>query len=168
MAFQTAGGTLFPYALEALLEGTFVFGSVTKKAMLLATAPTGVEDFVDDLDELSTTNYTGGYGGSGRKTMSASFTFTTDVSDPTLGAFVDLTYLADTVILLRYFESQGEVRRAMSVVKKRTSAHENTIREYALTSRGLKVGPPLTNLHGILRGIPTIVNGAQVRPGRPP
>jgi circadian clock protein KaiC len=81
---------------------------------------------------------------------------------------IDLTYLADTVILLRYFESQGEVRRAMSVVKKRTSAHENTIREYALTSRGLKVGPPLTNLHGILRGIPTIVNGAQVRPGRPP
>ena len=59
---------------------------------------------------------------------------------------IDLTYLADTVILLRYFEMLGEVRRAISVVKKRTSAHENTIREYTLHSRGISVGEPLTNL----------------------
>ena len=58
---------------------------------------------------------------------------------------IDLTYLADTVILLRYFEMLGEVRRAISVVKKRTSAHENTIREYTLHSRGISVGEPLTN-----------------------
>jgi circadian clock protein KaiC len=70
---------------------------------------------------------------------------------------IDLTYLADTVILLRYYEVLGEVRRAISVVKKRTSAHENTIREYRLTSRGVQVGTPLRNLHGVLRGVPTIV-----------
>ena len=70
---------------------------------------------------------------------------------------IDLTYLADTVILLRYFEMRGEVRRAMSVVKKRTSAHENTIREYRLTGRGVTVGSPLTKLHGVLRGVPTVV-----------
>ena len=76
---------------------------------------------------------------------------------------IDLTYLADTVILLRYFEMTGEVRRAVSVVKKRTSAHENTIREYRLTNHGIVVGPPLTNLHGVLRGVPTMVGG--VSPG---
>ena len=72
---------------------------------------------------------------------------------------IDLTYLADTVILLRYFEMLGEVRRAISVVKKRTSAHENTIREYTLNSRGISVGEPLRNLHGVLRGVPSIVSG---------
>jgi circadian clock protein KaiC len=77
---------------------------------------------------------------------------------------IDLTYLADTVILLRYFEAAGEVRRAMSVVKKRTSAHENTIREYMLTGRGLKVGLPLTNMHGVLRGVPNVAADAADRP----
>ena len=70
---------------------------------------------------------------------------------------VDLTYLADTVILLRYFEARGRVRRAMSVVKKRTSRHEDTIREYMIDSRGLTLGEPLTNFHGVLRGTPTLV-----------
>jgi len=68
---------------------------------------------------------------------------------------IDLTYLADTVILLRYFEARGEVRRAISVVKKRTSAHENTIREYWLDSHGVSLGKPLTEFHGVLRGTPT-------------
>ncbi len=72
---------------------------------------------------------------------------------------IDLTYLADTVILLRYFESMGEVRRAISIVKKRTSAHENTIREYRLDSRGMTVGEPLSDFHGVLRGTPTLVSG---------
>jgi circadian clock protein KaiC len=72
---------------------------------------------------------------------------------------VDLTYLADTVVVLRYFEAQGRVRRAMSVVKKRTSKHEDTIREYMIDSRGLTLGDPLTNFHGILRGTPTLMNG---------
>lgn len=72
---------------------------------------------------------------------------------------IDLTYLADTVILLRYFEAFGEVRRAISVVKKRTSAHENTIREYRVHSKGLTLGEPLTNFRGVLRGVPEIVGG---------
>ena len=70
---------------------------------------------------------------------------------------VDLTYLADTVILLRYFEAFGRMRRAISVVKKRTSAHEDTIREYRLDSGGLKLGEPLTNFQGVMRGAPTMV-----------
>ncbi|MFZ2030956.1 MAG: ATPase domain-containing protein [Vitreimonas sp.] len=70
---------------------------------------------------------------------------------------VDLTYLADTVVLLRYFEALGRVRRAISVIKKRTSAHENTIREYVIDKRGLTLGQPLANFHGVLRGVPTLV-----------
>jgi circadian clock protein KaiC len=70
---------------------------------------------------------------------------------------VDVTYLADTVILLRYFEAVGRVRRAISVIKKRTSAHEDTIREYRIDQRGITVGEPLTGFHGVLRGVPTLV-----------
>lgn len=69
---------------------------------------------------------------------------------------VDLTYLADTVILLRYFEARGRVRRAMSVVKKRTGAHEDTIREYRISSDGLTVGDPLVEFQGVLRGVPSL------------
>jgi circadian clock protein KaiC len=70
---------------------------------------------------------------------------------------VDLSYLSDTVVMLRYFEAAGRVRRALSVVKKRSGTHENSIREFRLTSEGLKVGPPLTQFSGILTGIPTYV-----------
>ncbi|MET1755661.1 ATPase domain-containing protein [Novosphingobium sp. RD2P27] len=73
---------------------------------------------------------------------------------------VDVTYLADTVILLRYFEAAGQVRRAVSVVKKRTGAHENTIREYQIGSRGIILGEPLTNFQGVLRGVPILVGDA--------
>jgi circadian clock protein KaiC len=68
---------------------------------------------------------------------------------------VDITYLADTVILLRYFEALGKVRRAISIIKKRTGAHESTIREYRISSQGMTVGEPLDNFQGVLRGIPT-------------
>jgi circadian clock protein KaiC len=71
---------------------------------------------------------------------------------------VDVTYLADTVVLLRYFETVGEVRRAMSVIKKRSGAHENTIREFEIGDGGLTVGPALTNFHGVLRGVPNFVD----------
>lgn len=70
---------------------------------------------------------------------------------------VDVTYLADTVILLRYFEATGRVRRAVSVVKKRTGPHEDTIREYQIGSRGVTLGEPLTGFQGILRGVPELV-----------
>lgn len=70
---------------------------------------------------------------------------------------VDVTYLADTVILLRYFEALGQVRRAMSVIKKRTGPHESTIREYVIDQRGLTVGKPLGEFQGVLRGVPSFV-----------
>ena len=70
---------------------------------------------------------------------------------------VDVTYLADTVIMLRYFEAMGHVRRAISVIKKRAGSHENTIRELRIGSEGLKVGNPLEEFQGVLRGIPTYV-----------
>jgi circadian clock protein KaiC len=69
---------------------------------------------------------------------------------------VDVTYLADTVILLRYFENRGHVRRAISIVKKRTGSHEKTIREYEISSRGITLGQPLTNFQGVLRGVPVL------------
>jgi circadian clock protein KaiC len=68
---------------------------------------------------------------------------------------VDVTYLADTVILLRYFEAVGQVRRAISVIKKRSGFHEPTIREYRISREGLSVGDPLTDFQGVLRGVPT-------------
>lgn len=72
---------------------------------------------------------------------------------------VDVTYLADTVILLRYFEAIGEVRRAISVIKKRTGSHETTIREFRIGAGGLAIGEPLTDFHGVLRGVPTYAGG---------
>jgi circadian clock protein KaiC len=70
---------------------------------------------------------------------------------------VDVTYLADTVVLLRYFEAVGRVRRAISVIKKRTSAHEDTIREYRIGEGGISLGAPLTNFQGVLRGVPEMI-----------
>jgi circadian clock protein KaiC len=70
---------------------------------------------------------------------------------------VDVTYLADTVILLRYFEALGHVRRAISIIKKRTGAHEPTIREYRIGNNGLTIGAPLVGFQGILSGIPVYV-----------
>ena len=74
---------------------------------------------------------------------------------------VDVTYLADSVILLRYFEAMGEVRRAISVVKKRTGEHEKTIREFSIGRNGISVGKPLTNFQGVLRGVPVYVGPVQ-------
>jgi circadian clock protein KaiC len=67
---------------------------------------------------------------------------------------VDVTYLADTVVLLRYFEASGRVRRAISIIKKRTGAHEDTIREFRIGSYGIRLGEPLTGFQGVLRGVP--------------
>jgi circadian clock protein KaiC len=70
---------------------------------------------------------------------------------------IDATYLADTVILLRYFEAQGQVRRAVSIIKKRTGAHEPTIREYSIGTGGITLGAPLEAFQGILGGFPTYI-----------
>jgi circadian clock protein KaiC len=73
---------------------------------------------------------------------------------------VDTSYLADTVVLLRYFEAAGRLRRAVSVVKKRGGAHEDTLREFRLGAGGLYVGEPLEEFHGILTGTPSLPGGA--------
>ena len=73
---------------------------------------------------------------------------------------VDVTYLADTVILLRYFEALGRVRRAMSIIKKRTGSHEDTIREFRIGSYGIRLGEPLVGFQGVLRGVPHFVGTA--------
>jgi circadian clock protein KaiC len=73
---------------------------------------------------------------------------------------IDVTYLADTVILLRYFEAMGTIRRAVSIIKKRSGRHETTIREFRISSRGLSMGGPLEAFHGVLRGIPNYAGNA--------
>jgi circadian clock protein KaiC len=76
---------------------------------------------------------------------------------------VDASYLADAVVLLRYYEADGAVHQAISVVKKRGGAHERTIREFTMDSGGLHVGEPLRQFRGILTGAPTPVpeNGSK-------
>lgn len=71
-------------------------------------------------------------------------------------AIIDVSYLADTVVLLRYFELDGVIRQAISVVKQRSGPHERTLREFELTPKGLKVGRPLRGFRGILTGVPDI------------
>jgi circadian clock protein KaiC len=70
---------------------------------------------------------------------------------------VDTTYLADNVILFRFFEAAGNVRRAISVVKKRNGRHERTIREIDINEKGIVIGEPLTEFQGILTGVPTYI-----------
>ncbi len=68
---------------------------------------------------------------------------------------VDVSYLADCVILLRYFESRGRIRKALSVVKKRSGEHETAIRDLMLGKAGIQIGAPLEEFRGVLTGIPT-------------
>jgi circadian clock protein KaiC len=68
---------------------------------------------------------------------------------------VDTTYLADNVILFRFFESRGKVRRAISVIKKRSGKHELTIRELSVDEDGVHFGKPLDQFQGVLSGTPT-------------
>jgi circadian clock protein KaiC len=70
---------------------------------------------------------------------------------------IDLSYLADTVAYLRYFEHAGQVRRAISIMKKRGAVHEEFVREYQVTPTGLKVGQPLHEFKGVLTGQPEYV-----------
>lgn len=78
---------------------------------------------------------------------------------------VDLTYLSDSVLLLRYFEAQGEIRRALSAIKKRTGHHEPSIREFKISSDGLEVGPRLEGFRGILTGTPVYEGGERLLSG---
>jgi circadian clock protein KaiC len=74
--------------------------------------------------------------------------------DRQIQAPLDLSYLADTVLLFRYFEHRGAIHRAISVVKRRGGPHEPTIREMTLGPHGIAVGEPLTQFHGVLTGHP--------------
>jgi circadian clock protein KaiC len=72
---------------------------------------------------------------------------------------VDASYLADAVVLLRYYEAEGEVRQAISVVKKRGGQHERTIREFKLTENGVVIGEHLRKFRGVLTGVPVPIAG---------
>jgi circadian clock protein KaiC len=80
---------------------------------------------------------------------------------PTPSAPVDISYLADTVMLLRFFENKGQIRKAISVVKKRTGHHEDTIREFAITPHGIRVGKALNEFRGVLTGVPVYIGGQE-------
>src|SRR6201987_419625 len=74
---------------------------------------------------------------------------------------LDISYLSDAVLMLRYFEAEGRVRRAISLVKKRSGPHEDTIREFRLRPQGLQVGPPLPEFRGIFTGTPNYEGDAR-------
>ena len=82
---------------------------------------------------------------------------------------VDLSYLADAILLLRFFEAHGEVRKAVSIMKTRTANHERTVREVAIGPGGMSVGPPLTGVQGVLSGAPvwtgTVAPSGGAEPG---
>jgi len=79
---------------------------------------------------------------------------------PNMTSPIDASYLADCVVLLRYFEAEGELRQAISVLKKRGGAHERTIREFRLANGRIEIGEPLRKFRGVLTGVP-VENGAQ-------
>lgn len=88
----------------------------------------------------------------------------------TIHSYVDLTYLADTVVLLRFFEARGAVKQAVSVIKKRSGDHERTIREIKIGRGGIQVGEPLVRLQGVLTGVPRfeIIEKKAASPSAPP
>ena len=81
---------------------------------------------------------------------------------------VDVSYLADAVILLRYYETRGAFGRAISMLKKRTSAHEQTVREFRLTSEGFRVGAVLEEFRGILSGMQSTETAATAKTQKAP
>jgi circadian clock protein KaiC len=80
---------------------------------------------------------------------------------------VDVSYLADTILLFRYFERAGQIRQAISVVKKRSGVHERTIRELFLEKGEVKVGQPLAQFEGVLTGVPRLIGSSATREDAP-
>jgi circadian clock protein KaiC len=72
---------------------------------------------------------------------------------------IDVSYLSDTVVLLRYYETEGEIRQVISVVKQRVGPHERTLRELRMTNQGVEIGEPLSNFQGVLTGVPMFSDG---------
>jgi circadian clock protein KaiC len=75
----------------------------------------------------------------------------------TMQSAVDLTYLSDTVVLSRFFEARGQLKQALSVIKKRSGDHERSIREMWVSREGLCVGEPLVDMQGVLTGVPSFL-----------
>ena len=78
-----------------------------------------------------------------------------------MGAPVDVSYLADSVIVTRFFEALGNIRKAISIIKKRSGAHETTVRELTMQHNGVTVGPALTEFQGVLTGVPSYLGGGR-------
>ena len=81
---------------------------------------------------------------------------------------VDTSYLADSVVLLRYFEYAGKVKKAISVIKKRSGAHEESIRELRFDEHGIHLSEPLAQFRGILTGVPVELKTAGNDPSNEP
>jgi circadian clock protein KaiC len=81
---------------------------------------------------------------------------------------IDVTYLADTVLMFRFFEADGAVHKAVSVIKKRTGRHEHTIRELFIEPGEIRVGPPLDGFRGVLTGVPELLGEKQKKRRREP
>ena len=77
------------------------------------------------------------------------------------GSQAEVSYLADSLLSLRFFEAFGQVRKAISVLKKRSGHHEHTIREFQITDHGVRVGEPLHAFQGVLTGVPDYVGDKQ-------
>jgi circadian clock protein KaiC len=78
-----------------------------------------------------------------------------------MGTPVDVSYLADSVIITRFFEALGNIRKAISIIKKRSGAHETTVRELTMQHSGVTVGPALTEFQGVLTGVPSYLGGGR-------
>ena len=77
----------------------------------------------------------------------------------TMQSEIDVSYLSDTVVLLRYYEAEGEIRQLISVVKQRVGQHERTLRELRMSNRGVAIGEPLSSFQGVLTGVPVFCEG---------
>ena len=82
-------------------------------------------------------------------------------------ADVDLSYLSDGIVLFRYFEAKGRVRKAVTIAKSRVTAHETSIREFSLGSKGVEVGEPLEDFEGVLGGLPAYRGRTPLMEGSP-
>jgi len=78
-----------------------------------------------------------------------------------MGTPIDVSYLADSVVITRFFEALGNIRKAISIIKKRSGPHEATVRELSMSPGGLVVGPPLDNFQGVLTGVPAYLGGGK-------
>ena len=78
-----------------------------------------------------------------------------------MGTPIDVSYLADSVIITRFFEALGEIRKAISIIKKRSGPHEGAVRELKMSPGGVRIGPPLHDFQGVLTGVPSYLGGGK-------